>query len=163
MATHGHAFAHVLLPRFTYSDPQRMLGALAGPDAAVFLERLWAEAGKLAEQAKAGPSGASVDVRPFDHRSFLALLTFAPPEEPPEAYFAAVVVRFAAPHSAEVESVRYFTLEKTVEMAGVAAHRARGVDADRAPQPRLGAAERGGGFVAEVIARVGRLPRRSED
>ncbi|MCG6154860.1 hypothetical protein [Rubinisphaera margarita] len=116
-----YVFAHYALRSFALSEPLQVLGMLASPQAARFLDLI---IGTVTKQCGSPPSFTSADItvhplRIGDHATSIVELPGV--QEPAEAYFVAVVLPISAIPSEESDEVadgeaRYFTLEKTLSL-----------------------------------------------
>ena len=117
-AQHYH-FAHGALRALAFEDPERLVVALAAPEAEAFLREVWGAVGKdLAdageEVEEVSPDGleaipARVAGRPA------GLVRMPAPEATTEAFFAAVVLNHELDEPAKAApepEVYYFTLER---------------------------------------------------
>jgi hypothetical protein len=114
-----YTFAHAALRALAFEDPERLVIALAAPEAERFLEEIWRAVGKDVaasgeEVAEVPPDGieaipARVAGRPA------ALVRMPPPEATTEAFFAAIVLNHELDEPAKpapAPEVFYFTLER---------------------------------------------------
>jgi hypothetical protein len=141
---HHYYFAHAALKELAFEDPERLVIAMAAPEAETFLVEMWQAVGKDvaamgAQQEQPQPqeqggdaeaSSSSSEIVPPDGLEAIparvagrptALVRLPEPRATTEAYFVAVVLNheLAEPvkPAPEVE-VFYFTLEKGFSMDG---------------------------------------------
>jgi hypothetical protein len=119
---HHTLFAHQVLPAAFYSAPDRFMALLT--EQGHNLLRLWWQrvAEYLEETDWLSAHGLGYRLRPLGDNASLVLITFPPPQNITEAYFAALVYRPAQLknslwHSAPAYT-RYFTLEIGLDPAG---------------------------------------------
>ncbi len=121
LVSHHYCFAHVVLRGFAHFEPWAVMASLQGPEAPGYLESTWSYAGRhLPVVQRETPEGLTARVRAID-AGLLAVVRMPPPSRPTEAYFAAVAVGYATPVEPSLERiawVRYFTLERGVDLFG---------------------------------------------
>jgi hypothetical protein len=116
-AQHYH-FAHGALRRLAFEDPERLVIALAAPEAEKFLAEMWEAVGKdLAESGEeAGVPPEGIEAIPARVAGRPAGLVRLPaPEATTEAYFAAIVLNHEVDEPAKgapEPEVYFFTLER---------------------------------------------------
>lgn len=116
-------FAHIALRALAAEDPERLITALASPDADAFLLDLWNAVSKDASQSgeediAVSPEGLEAIPARVAGRS-AALVILPPPRAATEAYFVAIVLNHELDEPAKPApepEFYYFTLEKGVAL-----------------------------------------------
>lgn len=113
---HHYLFAHQVLPVMFHSAPERLLNLLA--EQGHNLLRLWwyRVAECIEESDWLSAQGLDYALRRLDEQTQLILITFPPPRNVTELYFAGLVYRSA--RLKERGYARYFTLELGYNLAG---------------------------------------------
>jgi hypothetical protein len=120
---HHYYFAHIALRALAAEDPERLITALASPDAEGFLLDLWNAVNKEASQGgeediAVSPEGLEAIPARVAGRS-AALVILPPPRAATEAYFVAIVLNHELDEPAKPApepEFYYFTLEKGVAL-----------------------------------------------
>jgi hypothetical protein len=120
--TLSYIFAHQALPSIAFQSPTRFLGAMSesNPNREAILYDLWGQVrATFPDHLAAAQPPASFPIHPFVLFGKCGILIELPePQQPGEAYFAAVVVRLpmaGEPRSVTPPPTWYFTLERTDE------------------------------------------------
>jgi hypothetical protein len=116
-------FAHIALRALAAEDPERLITALASPDAEAFLLDLWNAVSKDASQPgeediAVSPEGLEAIPARVAGRS-AALVILPPPRAATEAYFVAILLNHELDEPAKPApepEFYYFTLEKGVAL-----------------------------------------------
>jgi hypothetical protein len=120
---HHYYFAHIALRALAAEDPERLITALASPDAEAFLLDLWNTVAKDAaqpgeEDVVVSPDGLEAIPARVAGRS-AALVILPTPRAATEAYFVAIVLNHELDEPAKPApepEFFYFTLEKGVAL-----------------------------------------------
>jgi hypothetical protein len=130
---HHYYFAHAAMKELAFEDPERLVIAMAAPEAETFLNEMWDAVGKdVAAMAVQQQQGGESDpqILPSDGLEAIparvagrpaALVRLPEPRATTEAYFIAVVLNheLAEPVKPAPEAeVFYFTLEKGFSLDG---------------------------------------------
>jgi hypothetical protein len=108
-----HEFAHELLPRAFFADPDGLLAALEA-DPRGYLRSAWAKCvARFPDEPPIPSEGPVAEVRALDPETTVACVTLPAPQALTEAYFVALVLRRPRKgwFGAKTNKASYLTLE----------------------------------------------------